>query len=572
MAKLAEERIIARLRDGAFWQKVRSSPEYGPLVDEIRARYGECRFGGDIPVLKFSIRTRFERDGDRREFESPYFRRRVSLSYTALLSLIEPENPVLTEELQDLIWAVTEESCWVLPAHLKFAEAGDSSYIDLFAAETGFALAEISAALGDRLDEKVRLRVRELVKERILDPFKEHPMNWEVTTNNWAAVCAGNVGGALIYLFPEEFPALLPRLLGAMKSFLRGYSDEGICYEGLGYWNYGFGNFTWFAELLDRFTDGSADGRIDLMADPKAEACAGFGQRAFLKGGCVVSFSDTSRSGSVDLALQNFLARRYPGTVRKLPASVACPWGGNTPWMNMLRNLLFFEPPAPEASEEEPVSFFLPAAGQAIVNRRRYSLAVKAGNNDECEGHNDVGTFILSTEKGQIFCDLGSGTYNRDYFDESKRYGIFCVGSRGHSVPIVNGAYQKHGKEYCGTIRQTGQNGQTVDRLELELSGAYGIPGVSRLNRTFSTEEDRITLTDSFEPDYESITERFITLIKPAADGNRVKVGDAVLEYDPEQARLDIHAEEDTGGVGTVWCVDFLLKPGLDRVSFTFLI
>ena len=567
---MAEEKIIARLRDVAFWKKVHSSPEYGPILEEIRSGYRQTRYEDGIPVLKFSSRTRFDRDGDRDEFGSPYFRRRRCLSYTALLCLIEPENPVLTVELQDLIWAICEESCWVLPAHLKFAENGDNAYIDLFAAETGFALAEISAALGDRLDEKVRLRVRELVKARILDSFAKFPMNWEVTDNNWAAVCAGNVGGALMYLYPEEFPALLPRLLDAMKSFLSGYSDEGICYEGLSYWNYGFGNYAWFAELLDRFTDGSADGRVDLFGDPKAEACVGFGQRAFLKGGTVVSFSDTSRSGSVDLALQNFLARRYPGTVRKLPASVARPWGGNTPWMNMLRNLLFFEPPAPDAPEEEPVSFFLPAAGQAIVNRRRYSLAVKAGNNDECEGHNDVGTFILSTDKGQIFCDLGSGTYTRDYFDERVRYGVFCVGSQGHSVPIVNGAYQKHGKEYGGTIRQAGQTGQNRDRLELELSGAYGIPGFSRLNRTFSPEEDRIVLTDSFEPDYESITERFITLIEPAADGNRVIVGDAVLEYDPERARIDIHAEEDTGGVGTVWCVDFVLKPGLDRVSFTF--
>ena len=37
-------------------------------------------------------------------------------------------------------------------------------------------------------------------------------MDWETATNNWAAVCAGNVGGAMMYLEPELFRQQLPRL------------------------------------------------------------------------------------------------------------------------------------------------------------------------------------------------------------------------------------------------------------------------------------------------------------------------------------------------------------------------
>ena len=61
----------------------------------------------------------------------------------------------------DEIFAITTEYSWCLPAHQGDPDKNYDHVIDLFAAETAFALSEISALLGDRLDP--------MIKERIAD-------------------------------------------------------------------------------------------------------------------------------------------------------------------------------------------------------------------------------------------------------------------------------------------------------------------------------------------------------------------------------------------------------------------
>ena len=552
--------LMEKAKSKQFWEDVRTQQKYQKIVNMIKKRYQDTKME-QIEVLKYSSRMRHDRDGDRKEFEAVYFRRKNYMGSVALMALIYPEEPVYLDQLQEIIWAVCEEYCWVLPAHIKFAEYGDNSYIDLFAAETAFSLAEIRYMLEDRLDAKIQERIQESLEWRILRNVERGQMNWEVTDNNWAAVVGGAVGGTLMYAFPEKFDNLLPRFLDTMKSFLSGYSEEGICFEGLEYWIFGFGAFTWFADLLHQYTDG----KIDLFADEKVERCAAFGQRNFIKGNTKVSFADTSLHGEVCDAMQNYLAQRYPRTVLPLPESLTTPvWAGNVVWMRLLRALYYLSedvvPPQVQTAD-----YYLPQAGQVIINNPKYSLAVKAGHNDECEGHNDVGNFILSTDQGQIFADIGGGRYCKAYFDKATRYDIFCVGSHGHSVPMINGKRQKHGREYAGNITYEGNH------ICLEISGAYDLPEVKRLNRTFVYEEDRVTLTDSFAPDYESLTERFVCLLKPkqiAAD--RIGIGDVVLSFDPECAKVHIVPVEhdETGGIRIVYCIDFELIPGLESVTF----
>ncbi|MFH1730305.1 MAG: hypothetical protein ABIF82_01475 [Planctomycetota bacterium] len=59
------------------------------------------------------------------------------------------------------------------------------------------------------------------------------------------------------------------------KNFLRGFTPDGYCTEGLGYWNYGFGNFAAPAEMVRQATSG----RIDLLAGrrPACPRCSPIG-------------------------------------------------------------------------------------------------------------------------------------------------------------------------------------------------------------------------------------------------------------------------------------------------------
>lgn len=75
-----------------FWDTVRESDAYREVRELILAIYEEDRWEDGIPVLSYASRMRYYTDGDRSEFQAPYFRRRRYMASTALLALIYPDN------------------------------------------------------------------------------------------------------------------------------------------------------------------------------------------------------------------------------------------------------------------------------------------------------------------------------------------------------------------------------------------------------------------------------------------------------------------------------------------------
>ena len=554
--------LLSQAKDPAFWQTVRTDAAYQPIIEHLRSIY-ESSFYNEIPALPYHARMRFYSDGDRSEFEAPYFRRRAFLATAALLFLIYPEETHYLDEVHRVLWAICDEYTWAVPAHTNGTLEDDLTNVDLFNAETGFTLAELCYLLADHLDPLAKARAEQEVRKRVIQNYLHRTFWWDTSTNNWASVCAGNVGGAMMYLEPDLFKEQLPRLLDTMRCFLSGFPEDGTCMEGFGYWHYGFGNYVWFADLLYQFSNGE----MDLLTWPKIEAISGYAQRCFLRGGTTISFSDGQKNGRADSAMVHYLARRFPNSVQLLPPAYSTYSKGNVTWMQSLRNLLYVDFHA-EAPAKQLENYDLPNAGQVIVNEAAYSLAVKAGHNAEPHNHNDVGSFILSTQEGQILCDLGAGTYTRQYFRPETRYSIFCNSSLSHNVPIVNGQAQLPGKEYNGTITHEG------NVITTEMAAAYGQPGFTKLTRCLQHLPHQVILTDSFAPDYESLTERFISLFKPEITGDQVHIAGITLSYDPACAVPSIHEETHplhgfTGATVPVFCLDFELKPGLDHIQFT---
>ncbi len=552
--------IFTALTDKDYWRGVATEPRYAPLLAHTKELW-ERTCTDPIPVLPYEDRMLFYVTGDRKKFETPYFNRRNSLSAAALLALVYPEETSYLDYVQRMLWAICDEYSWAVPAHTKGDPDADYAEIDLFNAETAFALAEIAYVLGDRLDARVQTRVRAEVRRRIFDPFLARVQWYESLDSNWAAVCAGNVGGAMLYFDPALFERCLPRFLRSMKLFLGGFSEEGICMEGTSYWTYGFSNFAWFADLLAAHTNG----RIDLFDDPRAKLIATYMQKSFLKGNTTVSFSDGTRAGRVFDSLQYYLACRYPDAVHLLPREVCILAFGNVKWASLVRAFLYL-PPVDAERRLSRENYDFPTAGQVIVNAEKYSLFIKAGHNAEQHNHNDVGSFILSTDAGQVFCDLGSGLYTRQYFRSEDRYSILCNSSLGHSVPIVNGAPQLQGKQYAGSISHKG------DCITVEMAEAYGQNGLTRLTRTLIHEKNGIRLTDAVAGDA-CITERFVTTMEPLAEGDCVRVANVCLSFDPSACALTVKRElhlTHSGAEERVYCLDFELCKGVREASFTF--
>ncbi|MBQ4623688.1 MAG: heparinase II/III family protein [Clostridia bacterium] len=556
-------KLMEKATSPAFWETVRTSPDYQELREIVKTYYETSRYD-EIPVLKFKPRMRFYADGDRSEFEAPYFRRRTYVSSAALLALIYPDEAGYVEEVEEIMMAICEEMSWCLPAHAARDLTDTVNKIDLFNAETGFTLAEICYLLEDRLDPFVLDRVKTEIKTRIADCYENYVYSWESNTANWAAVCAGNVGGALLYTDPELFEKHLPRLIETMSCFMSGFPEDGTCMEGFSYWHYGFGNFIWFADLLEQYTDG----KTNLFTWDKVEAVSGYAQRSFLQGGATISYSDGTRSGKADRAMLYYLAKRFPESVQLLQTEWTYPWKGNCTWMQTLRNILYFDP-AVKITEKKLADYDLPQAQQVIINREKYSLAAKGGNNNEPHNHNDVGSFILATRRGQVLIDYGAGRYTRQYFHPDTRYTVFCNSSLGHSVPIVNGTGQKEGAEFSGTL--THRDGV----ITIEMAGAYDIPSLTHLTRSFTYGGDQVILTDRFNPGLDSIVERFVTFDLPVIGEGIVTIGDVTLHFDPA-AMTPAVLEHEANPHGTkerpsvAYCVDFTLAPGVTEASITF--
>lgn len=548
-----------------FWENVRSNEEYCEILQIIIKTYQKTRWK-NIPVLKFAPRMRFYTDGDRAEFEKDYFRRRRFLASAALLSLIYPEDETYIKDVEEIIWAICEEYTWVLPAHCN-GNNTDTTIIDLFNAETAFSLAEIHYFLKDRLNPLISLRVKNELQRRIVDNYDNNVYPWErIDNGNWAAVCAGNVGGVFMYSFPEKMEEHKQRLVSTMKFFIKGFSTDGTCLEGPGYWHYGFGNFVWFADLLYQYTKGE----IDLFEIENVKNIAGYMQRSFLKGKTIVSFSDSSPNTKADNGLQTFLRKRFPDDVLVLNPENCMYSLGNVMWRDIFRNIYYLED-IKGFGKNTTEDYYLPDAGQAIINRNKYSLAAKAGHNAEPHNHNDIGSFILSTEKGQVLCDLGAGRYTRQYFKAETRYNYFCNSSAGHNLPIINENYQKEGKNYKGTLSCND------GFVEVDFKSAYDIIELKRMVRTFSCLENKVVMTDSFDIDYETFTERFISYFKPEISDKEVKIADIIIKYDSKKCKAVINEacfEPHNARLPnkTVYCIDFILNKGLNDISFEFIV
>lgn len=549
-------KLFPEATDERQLQAILSAPYFQKALDKMERRCKRYR-ENPIEALPFHLYRKFYIDGDRRSYEDIYFARRGRLSYLALAILLHHRAEDIVA-LEDAIWAICEEYTWVLPAHTT--DQGDrynTEVIDLFSAETAYALSEIVYLLGDVLDTKVVKRIHECLEERIIRLYLSHTYFWESVSMNWAAVCACCVGGVFMYYAPERFHLVHDRLLNTMAAFLRGFGEDGICLEGIHYWGYGFGFFTYFAQLLYEFTDG----KENLFDEPICQKTAFFQEHAFLRKNHTISFSDGEQNGSFLPGLTHKLHELY-GT-RLLPPEYAAFTEYCHRFPAYLRNFFWVDPYAPVCAPAEKTDRYFPTSQWFVSSAGGLSLAAKAGHNGEPHNHNDIGGFLLACDDGQILCDFGSGEYTRDYFQQATRYNYLCNASFGHSVPIINGTGQLPGRQYQGKVLA-----HDAGIFRVDVAGAYAVDGLHSAVRQMQLDAAGFTLKDTFEGKALQVTERFVTMIPPKQTGSAVQLGKYRLEAMPSlqpNISLDIIINHE-GHPDTLYMIDYQIDSAREFV------
>lgn len=544
--------LLPKAKDTQFWAAVREDPAYRPLLDELLRQYAKSA-EGEIECLKYSDFRLFFTTGNRSVYEEKYFIRRSRLNACALLSLLYPEKEEYLTKLEDTVWAVCDEYNWALPAHISDWEQNCNAFLDLFAAETGFALSEIKYLLGDRLSPLIQNRISYEVRRRIFQPFLQESYWWYSAESNWAAVCGGSVACAFLYEWPEKFYEIKPRIDAVMECFLKSYKEDGVCREGVSYWEYGFGFFVFYADLLRQFSDG----RYDYFQEDRIRTIAVFLQKMFLTENVTVSFADGQMHSGYNLGLLHFLKSVYPEEIMLPPFAYHTITDKCARWCWELRSFLYFDKNYPQSGEIRREEIYLEQSAWFVKKTSAYSFATKAGDNGEPHNHNDVGTFLLAMDGEQILCDLGAGEYTAQYFNAQTRYQIFCNSSFSHCVPIINGKGQTVSEKYYGEMSLAGE------KLRIDMSHAYDAPELVSLVREFTFEENAVTVCDRFQMEG-SFTERFVTLHRPEVREEGVLLGDCLLiAFDAERFTPVISEHVHiwhNGGEAVVYAVDFLPK------------
>ncbi|UOQ85057.1 heparinase II/III family protein [Gracilibacillus salinarum] len=500
-----------------------------------------------VTEIDFRTYREFMTTGEREAYEKQYFYRRKRATTFGLMLYEFPDDKHVASLLENEIWQICNEFTWCLPAHMdqnreeqnyqKYQQMKHLAYtVDLFAAETAFMLAEMITMFKGKLDPFIEEKVAIEVDRRVFTPFKQETFHWERATHNWASVCGGSIGAAAIYLIEnkEERRTILTRVNQTMNSYLSGFYQDGGCTEGYLYWQYGFGFFCYYADLLKKAE------QINLFLDPKVKQIALFQEKIFLSGNHIVNFSDAPAQAAPQIGFTHYLHQQFLEVHlpdEDLAQTNIVDHCGR--WAPAIRELQWYDASL-KGSDWPEQNYYLKESAIFLSRNKKSCFAVKAGHNQEPHNHNDVGQLILYGKNQLFLRDLGAGQYNKDYFNHN-RYQFICNSAEGHSVPVIDGIYQQEGEEYRGEFLKVEQADAT-DRVLIELSQAY--PNDMRLLRELNwmhTEQSELQFIDTYQftDSPESLVESFILADLPYKwyEDKCILVGDEVsmeIHYDSD--------------------------------------
>lgn len=524
----------------------RAAWQYAARWPSIQRQAGDARrfLREPIPVLNDAVIREGRQKQDRQIYEIPMRLRLVRLNAFAIAEGLDNQGEFLPAIEREMT-AIMDESGWIVGGALT-SEIGTPkcTQVDLVTAPRAWTLATVDYWLGDRLPVELRRRLREQLEKRVFAPYLEDAAAekkrffWlETQTNNWGPVChAGIVGAALTVVDSREYRArIVHTAVTRLDGYLHGWSisPDGLCLEGVGYWDYGFGNYLLLAETLWRHSGG----RINLYDGERVRQVATATRRLELSHGTYPSFADCGIYMRPNVALLWLIKERFglhgPGwpevpdggdelfrpdwafqdfAGRPDPKELAGFMFALHPQGDRLAAYgIFAFPFSPGVANEgapfvmDPLRAVFVDSGVAVLRdvtpgKPVLSLAVKGGHNDEPHGHHDLGSYVIALDGWPLLLDPGAELYTPLTFGP-RRFESMMNNSWGHPVPVVAGKPQRDGVVAKAVMRHTTSAGDGQEVITLDLKAGYDVPELKKLTRTFTfmRREQRIEIVDEVE-------------------------------------------------------------------------
>ena len=496
--------IGALVSDRAAWTAI--APRV-PLRDILAE--ADRRVNVAPPAITDDLYLTFSRTGVRTTYESVYYQRTDRLTTFAWAEALDGRGRYLAA-LQREIDAMLDEKTWTWPAHDASLTNfyGQTVEVDLAAAMRGWALATAAGWFGVDLGAARLSRLRAELRRRVVDPYLSAVRNgtrggffWIDANSNWNAVChAGVTGAALLAVTDRNVRAeVLAAAEANLPMFVSGFTGDGYCSEGIGYWSYGYGCYVLLAETVATVTSG----RLRLLQGAKLERVNTFPAGMEITPGVYPAFSDNRSDIQPSVWVAPLARRGFDGG--EVPARLPAPG-----WLEVAHDQLYISAVrlwapsivAPSTAAPEPELRHWFDEAQMLTTRAAVDFggAIKGGHNDELHNHNDLGSFVIALGKTALLVDPGSEVYTARTFS-AQRYDSNVLNSYGHGVPLVAGKLQSTGRAYSARVLATDWT-RDRDRLLLDLKGGYQVPTLRRLEREFISRRglaEGFTITDEFE-------------------------------------------------------------------------
>lgn len=488
----------ARITDRAAWDRLAATPHGAREVKAAAALLSK-----PVPDAPDAEYLEFSQNGNRSRYQTSLFRRMGGFRRLVVAECLEDRGRFIPK-IADYVDAFAAQRSWTLPAHDGALTCFNGApHVDLVSGELSQALAFCSDWLGDRLPDATRAKIRAEVERRTFRPHLDHargvrkiPGHWWLHAgNNWNSVCnACVVRTALALVEDRRLRAEFVAIAEASVPFaLKGYTDDGYCSEGMGYWNYGWGHHLQMGLSVRAATGG----RVDLFADPKCKTVMRYAYGFQILNGQSPHFADGG--GNADAANLALGRQIWPDLVNT--AALKSPAFSGHPAVFSLR--AFGQEPAPVAPTLDilpPRSWFPDA--QVLLARARhpeqtltFGVGFKGGHNAELHNHNDIGSYYVMLDGVEMTGDPGGEVYTRRTFSKD-RYVSKVLNSYGHPVPVVGGQLQRTGRAAAAKVLRASFT-DAKDEVAIEYAAAYAVPALKSLVRTLAFDRVRNVLTVS---------------------------------------------------------------------------
>lgn len=493
-------------------------------------RLGDSCVNMSWEAIPNEVFAEFRTTGNRTHYEEMSFDIRKQFVCLVMAEIMQGKGRFLPSICRGLHYFVEKEPWWGIPAHYPKAkpERGIQP-VDLFNAETSDMLAWTLYMLDKQIGNKEKGlcdSVRKEIERRFLHPTLYEKQGWKQNANNWNTWITANWLQTVLICgqahkkgendLDDECKAAFEGVKQCLRTFLKGYPDDGGCEEGVGYWDCAGACF--FESLFFmQFAPEEARLSLDAAQRKKVEAMGKFITTMYIDNLNFVNFSDAQAHNVPNINIL-FPYGEYLGDqpMMQLAAYVGKTFdylekpstlflrSGNYPKLGrelMLLSMLG-KYQATEAVQPHTEDAYLENSQIMVASNQDWFLAAKGGNNAESHNHNDIGNFIVYHQQKPVIIDLGRDTYTSLSFS-NRRFELMNCRSAYHNVPMINNCEQKDGRQYRA---EQVSHVATEQQSSFSLNLAKAYPEQACVNTwkrtiTLDREKNEVEVTEEYQLD-----------------------------------------------------------------------